>query len=103
MTGGAQTFAFKLHAIDTLEVDNVSQIHPGPFQPAVGQPARRATIDFLAFRFHSAPLFVFAASSSGIADLAICAISVCKIIRDLQKSTLTAMKPYLQVYVTTDL
>ena len=69
LTCGAQTFSFKLHAIDTLEVDDVTQIHPGAFQPPVGQPARRATIDFLAFRFHSTPLFVFAASSSGIPHL----------------------------------
>ena len=69
LTGGAQTFSFKLHAIDTLEINNIAQVHPGSFQPPVGQPARGTAIDFLALRLHTAPLFVFSASSGGIAYL----------------------------------
>ena len=69
LTGGAKTFSFELHAIDTLEINDIAQVHPGPFQPPVGQSARGTAIDFLALRLHAAPLFVFSASSGGISNL----------------------------------
>ena len=68
LTGSSDAFSFELHALDALEVDDVSQVHSRALQPPVRQKSWRATVDFFALGLLSRPLFVLSTCSGGVTN-----------------------------------
>lgn len=68
LTRRAHTAALEFHALDALEVDHVTQVHPGALQPTIWQESRRAAVDFLAFWLLAAPILVLSACPGSVSD-----------------------------------